>query len=108
MSGFEPCPYCKTDKAQRIRFTPWGGVIGPALLSLVKCAGCGGHFNGRSGRCVKGAIKLYTLTMLMALVVLMAFIMYSFAGSPKKPSNSNGGVRGGAVSTVSMIDAASV
>ena len=95
--SFEPCPFCQNEKAQRVRFTPWGGVIGPFLLSLVKCAGCGGHFNGRSGRSVKGAIKLYTLTTLLVLVFLMALIIYQIGGTKKEAAP---GVRGGAMSRV--------
>lgn len=73
-------------------------MIGPFLLSLVKCAGCGGHFNGRSGRSVKGAIKLYTLTTLLVLVVLMALVMYQVAGGKK--DTSPGGAKGG----MAMVD----
>lgn len=74
------CPYCRGEAVHPVRFTAWGGIIGPLVFSLVKCGKCGSHFNGRNGRCVKKAIRLYTLTTLVVLVVLMAFVAYQFAG----------------------------
>jgi len=59
------------------------------LLSLVQCPACGSHFNGKSGRCVKKAIKLYTLTTLLVLVALMALLMYQVAGPNKKTESSH-------------------
>jgi hypothetical protein len=82
--AFKSCPHCQQNTATPVRFTPWGGVLGPMLLSLVKCSACGSHFNGKSGRCVKSAIKLYTLTTLLLLITLMALLMYQIAGTKKE------------------------
>ena len=76
-----PCPFCRGDAAKPVRFTSWGGVIGPFLLSLVKCGCCGNHFNGRNGRCVKKAARIYTVATLAILITLMALAVYQFAGS---------------------------
>ena len=76
-----PCPYCQGEAAKPVRFTAWGGVIGPFMLSLVKCRDCGEHFNGKNGRCVKKAIRLYTMTTLVLLAVLTAFVMYQVSGA---------------------------
>jgi hypothetical protein len=82
--SFKACPHCQQSSATPVRFTPWGGVVGPFLLNLVKCTACGSHFNGKSGRCVKSAIKLYTLTTLIVLITLMALVMYQVAGTKKE------------------------
>ena len=44
------CPYCQHSQATRVTFTPWGGVVGPFVFSLVKCDACEKQYNGRSGR----------------------------------------------------------
>ena len=59
------CPSCAHDTAHRIQFTPWGGVIGPRLLSLVKCGACGMQYNGKSGRRVEKAIRVYTTAAML-------------------------------------------
>jgi hypothetical protein len=82
------CPSCSHDEAQKIRFTPWGGVIGPRLLSLVKCTACGIHYNGKSGRRVETAIRLYTTLMLAILILLAACMIYSYAGGTHSPANN--------------------
>jgi hypothetical protein len=75
------CPFCRGQAAKPVRFTAWGGVIGPFLLSLVKCGCCGSQFNGRTGRCVKKAARIYTVATLAILVTLMALAVYQFAGA---------------------------
>jgi len=93
------CPFCAGQATQRVRFTAWGGVIGPFFMSLRKCACCGGQFNGRTGRCVKKAIRVYTLATLVVLVVLMALAVYQVAGV-----KSGGGGRGVAAGGFSSLN----
>lgn len=87
----QPCPYCNASEASRVRFTPWGGVVGPRLFSLVKCTDCGKHFNGRSGTRVEKAIRLYTTVSLALLALLVALIIRTYAGdhSTHAPSHQN-------------------
>ncbi len=79
---FEKCPCCFDENSERVRFTLWGGAIGPAVLSLVKCAACGIQYNGRSGNRVEKAIRVYTALMLCVLIVLAAGVFYAYAGGP--------------------------
>lgn len=106
MSTFEPCPYCQAQQAAKVRFTPWGGVIGPSLLSLVKCEPCGKHFNGRLGTRVERAIRLYTTVSLAVLALLAALIIHSFCAGDKPAMSAP--VRGAqsAQVTVVQMDAA--
>jgi hypothetical protein len=90
--GFKSCPHCQQADAKPVRFTPWGGVLGPMLLSLVKCNACGSQFNGKSGRCVKSAIKMYTLTALVLLITLMALLMVQVVGIKKSSPPAAKGV----------------
>ncbi len=71
------CPACLHESAKKIRFTAWGGVIGPRLLSLVRCNGCGVHYNGKSGRRVERAIRVYTSVALGVLILLAGLMIYT-------------------------------
>src|SRR5260370_159857 len=47
---YKPCPRCGAGGATRVTWTPWGSFYGPALLTHVRCPGCGYAYNGRTGR----------------------------------------------------------
>jgi len=32
------CPRCGSRRSKKVSFTMWGGAVGPAVFSLVKCA----------------------------------------------------------------------
>jgi hypothetical protein len=89
VSTFEPCPFCQHDLSKPVRFTPWGGVVGPRIFSLVKCTGCGGQFNGKSGRRVDRGIRIYTLATMIVLAVVAAWAIYSYVGP--RPAGSEAG-----------------
>ena len=82
---FQKCPCCAGESSDRVRFTLWGGVIGPALLSLVKCATCGIHYNGKNGARVEKRIRLYTCLMFGLLITLAACLFYACAGGSPVP-----------------------
>src|SRR5215207_3798947 len=44
------CPKCRNPHSSKVGFTWWGGLIGPRMLSHVKCVGCGYAYNGKTGR----------------------------------------------------------
>ncbi len=90
MRSFEPCPNCEKEHATRVRFTPWGGVIGPRVFSLVRCGGCGEQYNGKSGRQVKKAIRIYTCVTLCVLAVMVALAIYTLASGAAKEGRGQG------------------
>jgi hypothetical protein len=79
-SSARACPYCRHDQATRVTFTPWGGVVGPLVMSLVKCEACAKNYNGRSGRKVEKAIRVYTWTAMAVLAFVAAWAIYVYAG----------------------------
>jgi hypothetical protein len=85
MSAFEPCPICRKEEATPVRFTPWGGVVGPMVFSLVKCDGCGLQFNGKNGQRVEKGIKVYTWVTLLVLAFVAAWAIYAYVGD--KPAS---------------------
>ena len=60
---FAACPKCRTTGATRVKFTMWGGVLGPKLLTHVKCGLCGTKYNGKTGQSNTGAIVVYTIVV---------------------------------------------
>jgi hypothetical protein len=70
------CPSCGSKRFTKVSFTWWGGLVGPAILSMVKCNKCRTQFSRKSGKAI-GAfhIAMYTLVGVvigLILVVLMA------------------------------------
>ncbi|MBM3981982.1 MAG: hypothetical protein FJ304_17250 [Planctomycetes bacterium] len=53
-------------------FTWWGGAVGPALFSQVKCADCGQNFNRKTGKPI-GALVI-TLYSLVGVVIGLAVL----------------------------------
>ncbi|HEX6279376.1 MAG TPA: hypothetical protein VFZ49_05105 [Pyrinomonadaceae bacterium] len=63
-----------------MKFTWWGGVIGPKVLTHVKCPGCGHGYNGKTGRDNTTGIVIYSVivgivALALAVVVVAVAIM---------------------------------
>ncbi|MEO8041040.1 MAG: hypothetical protein ABI646_00400 [Acidobacteriota bacterium] len=39
-TDYVPCPKCG-GPAAKLKFTWWGGILGPKMLTHVKCTSCG-------------------------------------------------------------------
>jgi hypothetical protein len=63
MPDYKPCPNCSSARAKKVGFTWWGGILGPSLLTHVKCADCGTAYNGKTGASNTGAIIAYTVVV---------------------------------------------
>ena len=77
MNNYASCPKCNAAAAEPVKFTWWGGVLGPKLLSHVKCNNCGDKYNGKTGRDNTKGIVIYS-----AIVAILVFglMMVVFAG----------------------------
>ena len=74
MNPYAPCPQCGAEDAEKLRFTWWGGVLGPKILTHVKCASCGRKYNGKSGKDNTTGIVIYSVIVgifVLGLVVVM-------------------------------------
>lgn len=69
MAQFAPCPNCASTEADKQVFTWWGGIIGPALLTHVKCKSCGTTYNGKSGKSNNKAIAIYFAVVFGVFVI---------------------------------------
>ena len=75
MSEYAPCPFCNASNAEKVKFTWWGGLLGPKLLKHVKCLGCGKGYNGKTGKDNTTNIVIYSVVV--ALLVL-GFVLVLF------------------------------
>lgn len=60
-SDYAPCPKCSSTLAKEVGFTWWGGLLGPKLLTHVKCQHCGTAYNGKTGKSNTRGIVVYSL-----------------------------------------------
>jgi hypothetical protein len=75
MPEYKPCPKCSSARARKVSFTWWGGVLGPSLMTHVKCEDCGTTYNGKTGASNTGAIIAYSIVVgviAVALVILVS------------------------------------
>jgi transposase-like protein len=72
MNDFLNCPKCASYSVKKIPYTWWGGALGPALLTHVRCQSCGTVYNGKTGRSNNSAIAVY----LVVATALVAGIVY--------------------------------
>jgi predicted metal-binding protein len=74
------CPYCTHDQARRVAFTPWGGWVGARVMSIVECGRCARQYNGRNGRKIEKAIRVYRWATLVVLAFVAAIAIYFYSG----------------------------
>lgn len=68
-SPYVPCPRCRMPSPQQVKFTWWGGLLGPKMLSHVKCQQCGLAYNGKTGNSNTTGIIIYSV---VAFVIVLA------------------------------------
>ena len=78
MSQYVPCPKCG-GASERLKFTWWGGVLGPRILSHVKCASCGHKFNGKSGKDNTTGIIIYSAIVAIVVLGIVAVMFAALA-----------------------------
>ena len=76
MTNYAPCPKCGRGPAEKLKFTWWGGVLGPKILTHVKCLSCGYGYNGKTGKDNTTGIVIYCV---IVGVLCMALLLVMFA-----------------------------
>jgi len=72
------CPKCGGKSISKVKFTWWGGVLGPRLLNHVKCDSCGFTFNSKTGKSNTAGIIIYSLVLFAIAFALLFFMRSSF------------------------------
>jgi hypothetical protein len=80
MTSYAPCPKCHSANAEKVKFSWWGGVLGPKMLTHVKCGNCGYKYNGKSGRDNTLGVVIYTMVVaglgFIIFFVIALFLVY--------------------------------
>jgi transposase-like protein len=63
MSEYVPCPRCARPDPEKIKFTWWGGLVGPKMLKHVKCRSCAMTYNGKTGQSNTTNIIIYSIVL---------------------------------------------
>ena len=75
MNEFLSCPTCGSYDVKKVPFTWWGGTLGPALLTHVRCQGCGTQYNGKTGRSNTAAIAVFLGVASVAVAAFFALLL---------------------------------
>ena len=76
MNTYAACPQCGGTNAEKVKFTWWGGLLGPKILKHVKCAGCGKKYNGKTGQDNTTGIVIYSIVV-GVLAPGLVFVMFA-------------------------------
>jgi hypothetical protein len=76
MTNYAPCPHCGASNAEKVKFTWWGGLLGPKVLNHVKCLSCTKGYNGKTGKDNQTGIIIYSVVV---GIVVLGFVVVVFA-----------------------------
>ena len=79
MINYAACPKCNAAAAERVKFTWWGGVLGPKILTHVKCNNCGEKYNGKTGQNNTKGIVIYSVIVGILAFGLMIVVFAALA-----------------------------
>jgi len=67
------CPQCGSEAVSPVKYTWWGGLLGPKILHHTRCQTCKYTYNGKTRKSNTAAIVVYTVvfTGLAAVVFFL-------------------------------------
>ena len=66
------CPQCGSSNVSAVKYTWWGGVIGPRMFHHTKCGSCNYRYNSKTLKSNTTAIVIYSV-VLFAIVFAVVF-----------------------------------
>ena len=57
------CPKCGNTLVSPVKYTWWGGLLGPKLLHHTKCDSCGYRYNSKTRKSNTNAIIIYSVVI---------------------------------------------
>ena len=68
------CPKCGSKMVTKVKYTWWGGVLGPRMLHHTKCQACSYTYNSKTGKSNTQGIIIYSI-----IILAVAFLLFYFA-----------------------------
>jgi transposase-like protein len=79
---YAACPSCGQTNAKKVSYTWWGGAVGPAMFTHVKCQNCGTQYNGKTGKSNQQNIILYfVVSFAIAFCLCGGFVVLSYVAN---------------------------
>ena len=75
-SKYAACNKCQSVNAQLMKYTLWGGMIGPKMFTHVKCQTCGAKYNGKTGKSNLVSIILYQVISIPIVVIVVLLVLW--------------------------------
>jgi transposase-like protein len=72
LTQYAPCPKCGSTDAKKVSYTWWGGALGPAMFTHVKCNSCNTQYNGKTGKSNTNNIIIYSVVATVLAFCLCA------------------------------------
>ena len=70
MKEIAKCPKCHKTNAKAVKFTWWGGALGPMMLNHVACKSCHATYNGKTGKANTIPIVIYIVIVCFILMII--------------------------------------
>lgn len=75
----QPCPRCGQAVGIPVKFTWWGGILGPKIFHHVRCPACRYEYNGKTGASNSTAVTIY-LVVSVLIGLLIGVVIFMSAG----------------------------
>lgn len=75
--GGPSCPQCNSANTKEVKYTWWGGIVGPKMMNLQHCNACGFQFNRATRKSTRNAVIAYNLVALVLALVIFAAVRLS-------------------------------
>ena len=68
------CPKCGSESVTAVKYTWWGGLIGPKLMHHTKCQSCNYTYNSKTRKSNTAGIIIYSVVF-TALAGLIYYVL---------------------------------
>jgi len=69
------CPKCGSENVTPVKFTWWGGLLGPKMFHHTKCNACGYTYNAKTRQSNTTAIVIYSVVGFIVVFGLVFWLM---------------------------------
>jgi hypothetical protein len=68
------CPKCGSGIVTPVKYTWWGGVLGPKMLHHTKCEVCRYRYNSKTRKSNTTGIIIYSVSLFVIALVVVYFL----------------------------------
>jgi hypothetical protein len=72
------CPKCGSQSVIPVKYTWWGGILGPKMFHHTKCNDCGFRYNSKTRKSNTTAIVIYSIVLFVIFFAVYYFLRASY------------------------------